>query len=67
MFFEALASITAGVMAGSMLLLAGLGANVLLHQGLDSIAALVLVPFLLKEGHEAVTGECSCDGRVRQE
>ncbi len=28
--------------------------------GLDSVAALVLVPFLLKEGREAVTGECAC-------
>ena len=25
---------------------------------LDSAAALVLVPFLIKEGREAVTGEC---------
>ncbi len=27
---------------------------------LDSAAALVLIPFLIKEGREAVTGECSC-------
>ena len=27
---------------------------------LDSAAALVLVPFLIKEGREAVTGECGC-------
>ena len=27
---------------------------------LDSVAALVLVPFLIKEGREAVTGECGC-------
>ena len=27
---------------------------------LDSAAALVLVPFLIKEGREAVTGKCGC-------
>jgi hypothetical protein len=27
---------------------------------LDSAASLVLIPFLIKEGREAVSGECSC-------
>lgn len=42
-------------------LLAGLVANALLHWWwLDSVAALVLVPFLFKEGREAMAGGCSC-------
>ena len=63
---DAMETFTCGFL--SWVLLAGLAANALLHWWwLDSVAALVLVPFLLKEGREAITGECSCDGGVRQE
>ena len=56
---DAMETFTCGFL--SWVLLAGLAANALLHWWwLDSVAALVLVPFLLKEGREAVTGECSC-------
>lgn len=56
---DAVETFTCGFL--SWVLLAGLAANALLHWWwLDSVAALVLVPFLLKEGREAVTGECSC-------
>jgi divalent metal cation (Fe/Co/Zn/Cd) transporter len=45
----------------SWVLLAGLAANALLHWWwLDSVAALVLVPFLAKEGREAMAGGCGC-------
>ena len=63
---DAMETFTCGFL--SWVLLAGLAANALLHWWwLDSVAALVLVPFLIKEGREALTGECSCDGGVRQE
>ena len=56
---DAMETFTCGFL--SWVLLAGLAANALLHWWwLDSVAALVLVPFLLKEGREAITGECSC-------
>ena len=42
-------------------LIAGLGANALLHWWwLDAAGALVRVPLLIKEGREAFTGECRC-------
>jgi divalent metal cation (Fe/Co/Zn/Cd) transporter len=54
---DAMETITCGYL--SWVLLAGLAANALLHWWwLDSAAALVLVPFLIKEGREALTGEC---------
>ena len=56
---DAMETFTCGFL--SWVLLAGLGANALLHWWwLDSVAALVLVPFLIKEGREAFAGECSC-------
>jgi divalent metal cation (Fe/Co/Zn/Cd) transporter len=50
----------------SWVLLAGLLANALLRWWwLDSAAALVLIPFLIKEGREAMTGECcGCDDQT---
>lgn len=56
---DAMETFTCGFL--SWVLLAGLGANALLHWWwLDSVAALVLVPFLIKEGREAISGECGC-------
>ena len=56
---DAMETFTCGFL--SWVLLAGLGANALLHWWwLDSAAALVLVPFLIKEGREAIAGECGC-------
>ena len=56
---DAIETITCGRL--SWILLAGLLANALLHWWwLDSAAALILVPFILKEGREAVQGECCC-------
>lgn len=58
---DAMETFTCGFL--SWVLLAGLGANALLHWWwLDSAAALVLVPFLVKEGWEALSGECACSG-----
>jgi len=58
---DAMETFTCGFL--SWVLLAGLAANALFHWWwLDSAAALVLVPFLMKEGREALTGECSCKG-----
>ena len=57
---DALESFTCGYLA--WVLLAGLGANALLHWWwLDGAGALVLVPLLIKEGREAYTGHCLCD------
>jgi divalent metal cation (Fe/Co/Zn/Cd) transporter len=57
---DAMETFTCGYM--SWILLAGLGANALFHWWwLDGAAALVLVPFLIKEGREAFTGHCHCD------
>jgi len=56
---DAMETFTCGFL--SWVLLAGLGANALLHWWwLDSAAALVLVPFLIKEGREAISGQCGC-------
>lgn len=56
---DAMETFTCGFL--SWVLLAGLGANALLHWWwLDSVAALALAPFLIKEGREAISGECSC-------
>jgi len=56
---DAMETFTCGFL--SWVLLAGLAANALLHWWwLDSVAALVLVPFLIKEGREAIRGGCSC-------
>jgi divalent metal cation (Fe/Co/Zn/Cd) transporter len=56
---DAMETFTCGYL--SWVLLAGLAANALLHWWwLDSVAALVLVPFLIKEGREAISGECAC-------
>jgi divalent metal cation (Fe/Co/Zn/Cd) transporter len=54
---DAMETITCGYL--SWVLLAGLAANAFFHWWwLDSAAALVLIPFLIKEGREAITGEC---------
>jgi divalent metal cation (Fe/Co/Zn/Cd) transporter len=56
---DAIETFTCGYL--SWILLVGLAANALFHLWwLDSLAALVLVPFLVKEGREAIAGECSC-------
>ena len=56
---DAMESFTCGYMA--WVLIAGLGANALLHWWwLDAAGALVLVPLLIKEGREAFSGECRC-------
>ncbi len=56
---DAMETFTCGYL--SWVLLAGLAANALLHWWwLDSVSALVLVPFLIKEGREAISGECAC-------
>jgi divalent metal cation (Fe/Co/Zn/Cd) transporter len=56
---DAMETFTCGFL--SWVLLAGLAANALLHWWwLDSVAALVLVPFLVKEGREAMAGGCRC-------
>jgi divalent metal cation (Fe/Co/Zn/Cd) transporter len=45
----------------SWVLLGGLLANALLHWWwLDGAASLLIIPFLVKEGREAVTGRCTC-------
>jgi divalent metal cation (Fe/Co/Zn/Cd) transporter len=61
---DAMETITCGYL--SWVLLAGLVANALLHWWwLDSAAALVLIPLLIREAREAMTGECcGCDGVV---
>jgi divalent metal cation (Fe/Co/Zn/Cd) transporter len=56
---DAVESLTCGNL--SRIALAGLAANALLHWWwLDSVAALTLVPFLVKEGREALSGGCAC-------
>lgn len=56
---DGIESLTCGNMARIALM--GLVANALLHWWwLDSVAALILIPFLIKEGREAISGECSC-------
>ncbi len=58
---DAMEAITCGYL--SVVLMVGLAVTRVLPGWwwLDSAAALVLVPFLIKEGREAVTGECSCE------
>jgi divalent metal cation (Fe/Co/Zn/Cd) transporter len=52
-------SITCGYL--SIVLMVGLAATrVFGWWWLDSVAALALIPFLIKEGREALRGECSC-------
>ena len=57
---DAIEAITCGYL--SVVLMVGLAVTRLLPSlwWLDGAAALALVPFLVKEGREAVTGECSC-------
>jgi divalent metal cation (Fe/Co/Zn/Cd) transporter len=56
---DAMESITCGYL--SIVLMVGLAATrVFGWWWLDSVAALALIPFLIKEGREALTGECSC-------
>ena len=58
---DALETFTCGYL--SWALLAGLAANAAFHWWwLDGVAALAIVPLLVKEGHEAMSGECSCRG-----
>ena len=59
---DAMESLTCGYLA--WVLLVGLAANALLRWGwVDGAAALVLIPFLVKEGREAIAGECcGCHG-----
>ena len=56
---DAVESLTCGNL--SRIALAGLIATAVFHLWwLDSAAALVLVPYLIKEGRHAVSGECAC-------
>ena len=56
---DAMETFTCGYL--SWALLAGLVVNAVFHcWWLDSAAALAIVPLLMKEGREAVTGKCSC-------
>ena len=60
---DAIETLTCGYLARITLL--GLLANAAFHWWwLDSVCALVLVPFLIKEGREAIQGEscCGCGG-----
>jgi len=59
---DAVESITCGYL--SIVLMIGLAATRLLGWWwLDSIAALALIPFLVKEAREAISGECDCGER----
>ena len=57
---DAMEAITCGYL--SIVLMVGLAVTRIFPGlwWLDSVAALGLVPFLIKEGREAVTGECAC-------
>jgi divalent metal cation (Fe/Co/Zn/Cd) transporter len=56
---DAVESITCGYL--SIVLMIGLAATWWLGWWwLDSVAALALIPFLIKEGREAVRGRCAC-------
>lgn len=56
---DAMEAVTCGYL--SIVLIVGLAATRLFGWWwLDSVASLALIPFLIKEGREAVTGECSC-------
>lgn len=57
---DAMETLTCGTMA--CVLLGGMVATLLFHAWwVDSVAALVLVPFLIKEAKEAISGECGCE------
>src|SRR5262249_50587785 len=57
---DAVESITCGYL--SIVLMIGLAATRLLGWWwLDSVAALALIPFLIKEAHAAIRGRCDCD------
>src|SRR3989475_11401428 len=61
---DAVESITCGYL--SIVLMVGLAATrVLGWWWLDSVAALALIPFLIKEGREAIRGEC-CAPNIKQ-
>ena len=56
---DAIESITCGYL--SIVLMIGLAATWLLGWWwLDSVAALALIPFLIKEARAAISGECDC-------
>src|SRR5437870_8332533 len=56
---DAVESITCGYL--SIVLMVGLAATWLLGWWwLDSVAALALIPFLIKEAREAIRGDCAC-------
>ena len=56
---DAMETFTCGYL--SWMLLGGLAANALLHWWwIDSVASLVIVPLLVKEAREAITGHCGC-------
>ena len=57
---DAMEAITCGYL--SVVLMVGLAVTRLLPGlwWLDRVAALALIPFLLKEGREAIMGECAC-------
>jgi len=56
---DAMEAITCGYL--SIVLMVGLAATALLGWWwLDSVAALALIPFLLKEARAAIRGECDC-------
>jgi len=56
---DAMEAVTCGYL--SIVLIVGLAVTRLFGWWwLDSVASLVLLPFLIKEGREAVSGECSC-------
>lgn len=58
---DAMEAITCGYL--SVVLMVGLAATRLFGWWwLDSVAALALIPFLIREGREAITGECDCCG-----
>jgi len=59
---DAVESITCGYLA--IVLMVGLAATRLLGWWwLDSVAALALIPFLIKEAREAISGGCDCGER----
>ncbi len=56
---DAMEAITCGYL--SIVLMVGLAATRLFGWWwLDSVAALALIPFLIKEGREAINGGCDC-------
>ncbi len=57
---DAMEAITCGYL--SVVLMIGLAVTRLLpgFWWLDSVAALALIPLLIKEGREAISGECAC-------